>query len=343
MGVGEAHAEPQIPAADAAGSRREHTLAKLIEYNVEGVEEGGGGTGVKAPPGVYVARIALCEDRRGSAKADGEPANDIRVGLDLGPEYDWGFTYIGLGPESDWKLAEFVRALGLKDKGKINPDKIVADKVLIRVKMNPDSYEGGVSSKPGRLMKKQPEDTKPGRVGTISPSSTTPTNGDQPNETPAEPETTGKVYANPDFIPFREGGPDPSQPDDPEAVVGAYEDWPDDDLFAECEDRGITLPGGRGSKRDKAIVALRAEDAEVLGSSYDETEPEAEGAAEPAAAATNGTDDYDDWDLAALTKEWSDRELGDLPSIRGSNAEARMIKALVEGIREDDKSNPFEP
>ena len=92
-------------------------MAKLIEYNVEDVEASGGGTGEKAPIGVYVAKIMICEPR--DKKADGTAIDDIRVGLSVNEKFDWLFSYIGLpGSTTEWKFAEFIRALALKEKGK---------------------------------------------------------------------------------------------------------------------------------------------------------------------------------------------------------------------------------
>ena len=68
-------------------------MAKLVTYDNTGVEDSGG-TGEKAPPGVYVARITRCEQR--DVKADGSPANDIMVVLNVDEKYDPLYTYIGL-------------------------------------------------------------------------------------------------------------------------------------------------------------------------------------------------------------------------------------------------------
>lgn len=296
-------------------------MAKLIEYNVEGVEESSGGTGVKAPPKLYVGKIMLCEKR--DVKADGQPANDIRLGISVGEEFDWLFTYIGLGPESDWKLAEFVRALGLKDKGKINPEKIVKDGTLIRVKVNPGEYLGEYSPQAGRLMKAQPGDEWGSGASELSSS-----NG----AAPVAEEATGD-----EPLRWRENEPDPENPD---TIVTSYDEWSDDDLEAEVTDRELTIPGGRGSKTTKLIAALRADDlewAEGGGASVDPANGQSE------SGTTDGTaDDYDDWELDRLKTEWDARQLGDLPVVRGSGAADRLRVAIVEALRTDDAENPFE-
>lgn len=292
-------------------------MAKLVEYDVEGVEESGGGTGVKVPIGLRVARIALCEQR--VEKADGTAANDIRVGLDFGPEYDWGFTYIGLGAASDWKLAEFVRAVGLKDKGKFDPDKQI-DK-LIRVKVNHGTYEGEYSPQMGKLFAAAKGD----KLGVASETSQTAGKSNQAEEG-SVPDGDGVdvTTSYPDgFEPSREG-------DD----FGSYDDWSDDDLAGEVEDRGLAVPGGRGNKKDKLVAALRADDNEAA----DASDPDADATSEVDA---DGGDDYESWDLEALTKEWNDREMGDVPAFRGRNAEARIIAEIIEKLREDDSASPF--
>lgn len=297
-------------------------MARLIEYDVTGVEESSGGTGVKVKPGVRVCRLMKVTKR--DEKRDGTPANDLEIALSFGDEFDWIFEYIGLDPSSDWKLAEFVRALGLGEKGKINPDKLSKDKPLLRAKVNPGEYGGNYRPEIGRLMKAQPGD----EMGeSISAASQNGTGGGA-----EEPDADEPVAEAAEATTYKEGF-SPSREDDPE--VGSYDDWEDADLIAECEDRGLTLPGGRGNKRDKAISALRAEDVEASGIDNDND------AAEPEATAAG--DDYDDWDLPALVKEYEDRGFDEpTPAFKGRNAEQRTRTAIIEAIRADDAENPFE-
>ena len=288
-------------------------MAKLIPYDVTGVEDGGGGTGVKAPLGLYVAEITLCHFR--DKNAQGGPANDIRVGLNVGAEYDWLFTYIGLGESSDWKLKQFTRAVGLKDKGNIDTDKLLKKK--LRVKVDPDTYGGEYAPRAGNLFPLAPGDGDVGRVSELSGS-------DDNGSGPAAEAETKEGTGTEGFVPSRESDPD----------VGSYDDWEDDDLTAEAEDRGVTIPGGRGNKRDKVIAALRADDAE----------PPAEAEADTSGASDNGAggdDDYENWSLEELKGEWEERQMGDVPSVRGRNAEARTITAMAEALHEDDNANPF--
>jgi len=287
-------------------------MAEVITYDVEGVEASGGGGSVDPKPGVMPGKIVLAEKR--TERNDGQPANDIRVAVDLGGDYMWKFTYIGLGPESDWKLAEFIRALGLKDKGKLDLSKIKG--TMIRVKLNPDTYEGEPTSKIGRIMKAHPDDVLPAAT----------------EKKEADDDDTDDELAN---NAGGEGYPNGYEPEreDPDGEVGSYDDWNDEDVAGEVEDRGLAVAGGRGKKRDKQIAALRADDENPL-------DGDPAGAGDDAAT---GDDDYDEWTVEDLEGEATEREL-DLPKKgRGPKAVPAYQQALIDLLRTDDEENPFDP
>jgi hypothetical protein len=300
-----------------AGEEGGNNLPTILDYDVTDVEESGGGTGVKAKPGVKVAKIMQAQHR--TEKNDGSPANDIRLALNVGADFDWVFTYVGLNDASDWKLKQLIRAIGKKDKGKLNLEKDVEGKI-IRVKLNPDSYEGEPTVKEAGLFPPQPGDSEEDLGGSVSESSTAKPVG------PDEDDAAATTSEYPD-------GYDPVREDENDEEVGKYEDWPEEDLLGEVEDRGLTMPGGRGAKSKKAIEALRADD---------------EAAGSPAEAGGEATDEapedeYDSWDLEQLKQEWTDRQLDDLPAIKGRGAADRMKVAIIEGLRQDDVENPFTP
>jgi hypothetical protein len=291
-------------------------VAKLIPYDVTGVEESQGGTGVKAKPGVYIAEIMRCTQRE--TKADNSPANDLEVALNVGPDYDWVFTYIGLGPASDWKMAEFIRAVGLNEKGRLDPDKMVGKK--IRVKINPDSWEGNYTARAGRLMPSLNGDKDPGKVSEIS---STGEAVDEDEDVDADEPTMTSEAEYP-------GGYQPQREDDDDS----YDDWSDEDVVGEATDRGLTLPGGRGSKRDKAVKALRADDeAHTQQPINEEDDDDGETEAE----------DYSSWSTDELVKEYGERGFeDDVPEFKGRNAENRQRKAIIEALEADDGGDPFE-
>lgn len=296
-------------------------MAKLIEYDVTDVEESSGGTGVKARPAVYVAKIMKCKHR--TEKRDGTPANDLEVALNVGDEYDWVFTYIGLDKASDWKMKEFVKAVGLKDKGKLDPDKMV-DKI-IRVKLNSGEYNGEYRPEAGRLMAPMKGDEF---GSTVAASAGTAANPE------AAEDVAEAAEADDGFIASREVDADGNIDEE----VGSYDDWEDGDLEAEVSDRGLTLPGGRGKKRDKCIAALRSDDEAF----YDSETAVAEGEGE-AEEPSDDEDDYDSWEIADLVKEYEERGFDDpVPTFRGRNADGRQKTAVIEALRADDNADPFE-
>jgi hypothetical protein len=289
-------------------------LAKVIEYDVTGVEtKGGGGTGERVRPGVKVCRIVDAEIR--TEKKDGSPANDIRVVLDFGPEYDWEYTYVGLSDAADWKLAEFIRALGLKEKGKLNVDTL--KNKLLRVKVNSGEWEGQYSPDMGKFYPAQPGD-EIGSASAISNGRAAGPDAEDVGEATAEPAAEADGICRED-------------PNDPE--VGSYDDWPDEDLTAELEARNLTMPGGRGTLHNKAIKALRADD---------EAADESATAVAEGAAAEPEAGSYGEWTLEELQKEWADRQMGEEPEIRGRNRDERLKAAMIEALEQDDRDNPFE-
>jgi hypothetical protein len=120
----------------------------IIKYDVSGVEvESDRGV---MPAGVYKVKIITCVD----AKPSGKDRRLEVVGEVV--EGDWKgykvFDYINLDVEElSWKLAQFVRALGLPDKGGLDPKKVIGLLTRSRTKVtNSDEY--GMQSKHQRWL-----------------------------------------------------------------------------------------------------------------------------------------------------------------------------------------------
>jgi hypothetical protein len=120
----------------------------LIKYDVSSIENETD-RGVM-PAGVYKVKIITCVD----AKPSGKDRRLEVVGEVV--EGDWKgykvFDYINLEVEDmAWKLAQFVRALGLPDKGGLDPKKVVGLLTRSRTKVtNSDDY--GMQSKHQRWL-----------------------------------------------------------------------------------------------------------------------------------------------------------------------------------------------
>jgi hypothetical protein len=272
-----------------------------IKYDVSDVETEGGG-GNQPQPSVYDGVVKVFRHR--TQRNDGTKANDIEVAVDVGEDFAWVYSYVGLDSSSDWKLRQLTDALGLPPKGDIDPDKQLEKK--LRVKINPDTYEGEYRARIGRFMK---------------PSSD---NGDAPDDEPSEDEPAADEPVDGDFVASRED------------EANSYDEWTDEDLEAEATDRNLTLPGGRGSKRNKTIAALRADDEEAAGDgAAPDEEPATEAATYPDGyepVRESDENSYDDWSDDDIDGEFSDRGL-DLPGGRG----AKRVKQVT-ALRADDEA-----
>lgn len=97
---------------------------------------------------------------------------------------------------------------------------------------------------------------------------------------------------------------------DAPAGAGQYDDWDDDDLKAELEERGLKVSGRFSTQ--KAIDLL------------EESDDDAEGKTGGADDADAPTDDYDEWTLEDLKTEADEREL----KISGRKTTEKLIEAL---------------
>lgn len=287
-----------------------------VTYNNEGIEEGGGGGSVQPKPGVYVAKIVRAEVR--TEKSDGSPANDLHLVFDIGSNYVWLHSYVGLGAGSEWKLAELTRALGLREKGSFDSDTLKGK--IIKIKVNPDTYEGNYQGKAGRFMKANKSDK-------ILPHEDDPVAGGSDADDADDTDTDADTGDEREF--WDGASREIDENGEPDEEVGSYDDWSDEDLEAEVNDRGCDdlMPGGRGKKRDKHIKALRAED-ELFYAGDDQGDDSDDDGEEP-------EDDYDNMSLEDLIAEAKSREIT-LP--RGRKTEQQVIDLL----REDDGTDPFE-
>jgi len=278
-----------------------------IPYDVTNVETR---SGEHAKPGTYTVEITEAEQRE--EKADGSPANDIRIRMDFvddGDDFMPLFTYVGLSGASEWKLKELVKAVGLPEKGTLQPAKLEGKK--IRVKVVADQYEGNYTARAGNLLPLK------GSENGASATTEEETYEDWSLEDlKAEAEERGlevkgrvteaKLIGLLQEDDAEQGG---------EEAEDDYDDWSLEDLKAEAEAQGIMGNISGRKTKEKIIEALRsmpADEAEAV-------EPE---------------DDYDDWETAELKEEVVDRKL-ELPKGRLSKDK------LIAMLREDDGTDPF--
>ena len=309
-------------------------MAKVIEYDVSEVEAGQAGGAGEPPLGIQDAEIMICRAR--DEKRDGSPANDIEVAFKINDDDDlrWLYEYVGLGEGSDWKLREFTDALGLPPKGKIDPQKLIGKKIKVNIKQG--QYEGAPRAEVGRMLKSDatveddagPQDDPAADIDpdftpsiegvgdtasydewdaddvkgefedrklTVSGRKTQAAMIAALREDDAEPEAEAEADAS-----GAADGFTPTREDDD----NKYDDWDADEVTAEASDRGLTLGGGRGNAKAKAIKALREDDTAQNG---------------------DGGDDYDTWDAETLLAEVKDRGIS-MP--RGKKTSETLIGLL---------------
>lgn len=122
-------------------------MSPKVKYDVSNVDEAGGFEHVQ--PGMYVGKIAeinLKESKSGNGPmlevilqpvktADGKPVKPKDKKKQIARVY----TYVLLEHEpSDWKLKEFIKAVGLKDKGMIDTDKLTGKSIQMNLKPDTD-------------------------------------------------------------------------------------------------------------------------------------------------------------------------------------------------------------
>jgi len=118
-----------------------------IKYDVSNVDESGGFEHVQ--PGMYIGKITEINSKESKSgngpmlevilqpvkTADGKTVKPKDKKKKVGRVY----TYVLLEHEpSDWKLKEFTKAVGLKDKGTLDTDKIVGMSVQMNLKPDTD-------------------------------------------------------------------------------------------------------------------------------------------------------------------------------------------------------------
>lgn len=126
-----------------------------VKYNVKGVDTSGDFTPVK--PGMYRAKIEEINDWSGQFGAGMEVVLSV-TSDSKGKKKDvegigsklWTYIYFDHEP-SAFRLAEFIKALGLKETGTLDTDKMVGKEVQVRVK--PDrNEEGDYRPRVGKLL-----------------------------------------------------------------------------------------------------------------------------------------------------------------------------------------------
>ena len=238
---------------------RARVKAQGIPYDVTGIETR---SGEHAKPGTYTVEIVEAEQR--TEKNDGSPANDIRIRLDYtDDDFMPLFTYIGLSGASGWKLKELVKAVGLPEKGNLQPAKLVGKK--LRVKVVADQYEGNYTARAGTLLPlKGGEDEDADGEGEDYEDWTLEELQAEAEEREIEIKgrKTEAKYREALIAADEEAGDGEEEAEEeaeePE-YTDDYDEWSAEELKDELADRKIDLPSGRLTKA-KLVAVLREDD-----------------------------------------------------------------------------------
>lgn len=131
-------------------------MAKL-KYDVSGIEEQEDKgfdeyDGEPAKPGTYNGRV----DKATVTKSSNDnPMVEWIVVIEDDP-YDghplWFYTTYTGDEEKDWKFANTIRAIGMKDKGAFDDEKVTEAKPKIRIRVKNETYEGEKRPKCAKIL-----------------------------------------------------------------------------------------------------------------------------------------------------------------------------------------------
>lgn len=287
-----------------------------IKYDVSDVEVREANY-AQPKPGIYNVKIVEANPRLTDGKNDIEVIAEVTDKGEFQGARLW--SYVNFGEASAWKLAEFTMALGLKQKGEIDTDKLVGKKC--QVKVNASTYEGEYRARLQRWL--VPSDSVDGSDDENEFDDWT--DDDLKEELSSrELKVTGRFTRDKAIALLSESSDEEEpeeeeeEPEEEEAEGGQdYSDWSLDDLKGEAEERGIMGNISGRKTKEKLIEALEADDDGPNGDGQ-ETTPE---------------DDYDEWSDEELASEIKDRDL----TVSGRKTKEKMIAAL----RADDSEDAF--
>lgn len=248
-----------------------------IKYDVSNVEDGGDFK--QAKPGMYIAKIATCEHKE-SKSTPGSMMLEITLeivrdskGKKVKEKLSRIWHYVPTDPEASWafRLKEFIKALGLKPKGALDPDKIVGTEVQVQVKADKDLNDE-YRAKVGRLLP-LPEDEE------------------EEDEEEDEDEEDTDADEEEDDSDEEDEDEDSDDEEDDDEESSDYDEMSLTELRKEARSRGIKV--GKAMDADDLIEALTESDAEEDDEDEDDEEEE----------------DYNEWSADDLKAELKERGL----------------------------------
>jgi hypothetical protein len=233
-----------------------------IKYDVSDVEvQEDRDFSTPVPRGVYTVRLTECEHT--TANSSGNPMLKATLEIEDNEELSGRLLWdnIVLIDSTEWKLAQFIRALGLKDKATLDTDRIIGTVLKARVKHETYLPEGEPESERRTVAK----------VAALLPM---PDDEDEPDEADepdddSEPEDEPEDDATDDDDASEEAGDDDDDDD-----VPPYSEWSITELSAEIKERGLRVATKKkGAAKKKYLVQKLEQDDEADSEGDDGDQP----------------------------------------------------------------------
>lgn len=281
-----------------------------VKYDVSDVEDI---TFKQAPKGTYRAQIV---DTTVGEAGSGQPMLTVVLelvrdskGKKLKEKYGRIWHRVPLEHWEDtagwtFRLKEFIKALGLKEKGSFDPDKLEGKELMVVVRAGKD-LDDNYRAEAGKLMPlKSDEDEGE--------------DDEEPDEDEEEDEDEDEDDDDDEDEEDEEEEEDDDEDEEDEDEAEDYSEWSRNQMIKEARSRGITVK--KGQDEDEIRALLIEADSEEAEDEDEEEEDEEEV-------------DYSDWEIDDLKKELKERGL----KTNGSK------KQMVARLEKDDESgdDPF--
>src|ERR1044072_129212 len=295
-----------------------------IKYDVRGVERSRE-FDTPIPVGVY--KMVVSNAVKKKSKSSGNDMLELELEVPKGEHKGrkvW--EYIVLDENSDWKVAQLIDALGMKEKGTLDTDKLIGKSVKVRVKhetwetTNDEGEEElQVMSKVGSLLKPKDEAEE---EETEEEEEEEESEEDEEADDDAEEESEEEEEAE-------EEEEDEEESDDDSLTWDELSEY---DRAALKEFKKVNEAETKITK-GKSDDDIRRELAEEFGIEV----PDSEEAEEEEEESEEEEDDYSDWSLKDLKKECKSRDL------KTNGTKGARVKRLEKDDKGDKKKKSGEP
>lgn len=294
-------------------------MSPTLKYDVRGVESGQD-FDEPIPKGVYRMTVLSCIQTKSSKGNDMlELELEIIKGKFKGRRV---WDYVVLTKKSEWKLASLVRALGMKEKGSINPEKLQGKTLTAKVKLETYSTEDDEGDEITKVTNK---------IASLLPKADAEEAEDEEEEEDGDEEEAEEEDGDEEEE-EEDGDEDEEEGYTEEEINGSSKEELKEIISDEELEIRVTKKTKVAALRKKVLEALEAED--LMAGDEEEEEEDEEGDEEE--------QDYSEMSIGELKEELKEREL------KVSGKKPALIKRLEKDDEEeedeggdDDGDEPF--